>query len=83
MDAVGTVQPLRHSIRMAAKLLGMGPDAVRILAKAGTLTPIFPAGKGRGKKMYLIPAEVEAYATGGLEGVVEYRKSLAKKGKTK
>jgi len=61
----------------------MGPDAVRILAKAGTLTPIFPAGKGRGKKMYLIPGEVEAYATGGLEGVVAYRKRLAKRKSTK
>ncbi len=76
--AAETIQPLRYSVRTAARLLGMGPDAVRVLAKAGTLTPLYPAGRGRGKKVYLLPDEVHAYATGGLEGVVAYRKRKRK-----
>lgn len=73
------VKTLRYPIKTAAKVLGVTPDAVRTLAKAGTLTPIYPAGTGKGKKIYLHPAEVEAYATGGLAGVVKYREKLAKR----
>jgi len=59
----------------------MTPNAVRQLAAARVLTAIYPAGTGKGKKIYLNPDEVDAYAAGGVEGAVMYRKKQAKKKK--
>jgi hypothetical protein len=82
MKPAGTLKPLRLTARSAGELLDLSPDAVRILGKAGTLTPIYPAGEGHGKKVYFATEEVEAYARGGLAGVVAYREKQSKR-KTK
>lgn len=84
MQTAHAIQPLRLSMKTAAVKLGLTSEGVRGLVQAGVLNPLTPNGRGRGKRMYLLPAEVEAYALGGLEGVVEYRKNLKRKaGKAK
>jgi hypothetical protein len=79
--AAKTLQPMRYSMRTAAEVLNVSPHQVRVLAKSGVLTPIYPAGQGRGKKTYVLPGEVQAYARGGLAGVVAYREKQARKRK--
>lgn len=73
------VQPLRLKVASAAKMCDVTPGQIRHLIKAGILTAIWPDGNGGGKKPYLIPAEVRAYATHGLAGVVRYREQQARK----
>ncbi len=79
MQVAEPVKPLRLSMATAAKMLGLTSEGVRGLVEAGIFRPLTPNGRGRGKRMYLIPGEVEAYATGGLEGVVNYRKKQRSK----
>jgi hypothetical protein len=76
---VETTKSARLSVRSVADKLDVTPSYVRTLARAGALTPIYPGGQGRGKKLYLITAEVDAYMTGGIEGVIAYRKRAKKK----
>ena len=73
------VKPLRLRVPTVAKLLDVTPNMVNHLIKSGTLTAVYPTGKGNGKKPYLNPGEVEAYALSGVEGVVDYRRKQAKR----
>lgn len=79
MKTAGTLQPLRMGLGNAAELLNISIDGVRKLIDAKVLTPILPNGRGRGKRMYVYPGEVEVFATEGLEGVVDYRRKQAKR----
>lgn len=78
MQATQPARPLRYSVATAARLLDVTPQTVRDLLRTKVLTPIESTG-GMRPKSYLDPGEVAAYATGGLEGVVAYRKKHAKK----
>lgn len=77
----GTLKPMRLDMKSAGELLSLTADGIRKLIQSGVLTGLTPNGRGRGKRMYVLPGEVEAYATGGLEGVVNYRKAQTKKAK--
>jgi hypothetical protein len=68
-------------VKTAAALLDVNPQTVRDLVRAGVLTGIEATPHATGKKVYLLPAEVEAYGTGGVEGVVEFRKKQRGKAK--
>lgn len=72
-------KPLRIKVASAAKLLDLKLEAVRDLIHDGTFTAIAPNGRGRGRRLYLIPAEVEAYATGGREAVEKLRAKRGRK----
>jgi excisionase family DNA binding protein len=81
MQAAQPVKPLRYSVSTAAKLLDVTGQAVRELVRSGVLTGIEAKAHARGRKVYLDPAEVEAYARGGLAGVVAYREKQSRKRK--
>jgi len=68
------VQPLRITTRTAATMLDLKLDAVRRLIKQGVFTPLVPSGRGRGKRLYLRPEEVQAYAEGGVGAVSAIKK---------
>jgi hypothetical protein len=72
-------KPLRIKVASAAKLLDLKLEAVRDLIHDGTFTAIAPNGRGRGKRLYLVPAEVEAYATGGRAAVEKVRAKRGRK----
>lgn len=65
--------PLRLSVTSAGEILDLAPTAVRDLIHNGTFTVLAPNGRGRGKRLYLLPDEVRAYATGGREAVEKLR----------
>lgn len=67
-------RPLRLSVTSAGEVLDLAPSAVRDLIHNGTFTALAPNGRGRGKRLYLLPVEVEAFATGGREAVEQLRK---------
>lgn len=67
------VKPLRVRPRVAAKMLGLEYQTVRMLVVEGVFTVLWPDGRGRGCKSYLLGAEVEAFAFGGREAVVKLR----------
>jgi len=69
MTAATDPKPLRIPLPEAARMLRITPDWLRRLAHDGVFTVVRPSGVGSGKRMYLIPAEVEAFATGGAEAV--------------
>lgn len=73
-----TLTPLRVRPRQAAVLLGMEWNTVRKLILADVFTAIRPDGSGRGKKVYLLYAEVQAFATGGREAVAKMRAQKAR-----
>lgn len=73
MSVMTERKPLRMGLPEAARLLTLTPDYLRRLANSGVFTVFRPNGKGGGKRMYLIPAEVEAFATGGPDAVAELR----------
>lgn len=69
-------KPLRLSVTTACEMLDLAPSAVRALFENGTFTCLAPHGRGRGKRLYLVPAEVEAYAVGGRDAVEKIRAAL-------
>lgn len=71
------VRPLRIPLGEAAARLCSGLDHVRDLIHSGVLTVIAPNGRGRGKRLYVLPDEVEAYALGGREAVERLRAAKA------
>jgi hypothetical protein len=68
-------RPLRLPLPEAARMLRLTPDYLRRLVNDGVFSVIRPNGVGVGKRMYLLPAEVEAFATGGIGAVAEMRKN--------
>jgi hypothetical protein len=63
-------KPLRLKLRSAAALLDVSVNYLRIkLLRQGLFTEVRPYGYGRGRPVYLLTEEVEAYATGGLQGL--------------
>lgn len=83
---VGT-QRHTFSLPTVAQVLGKTQQEVRELTRHGVLTAVDPGTRtkakclGKYKKWHYDPAEVEAYRLGEVEGVVEYRKRLKRKGK--
>lgn len=73
------MKPLRVRPRVAAKLLGLEYQTVRMLIVEGVFTVFWPDGRGRGCKSYLMHDEVEAYAFGGREAVAELRAKQGRK----
>lgn len=71
-------QPLRISVTSAGELLDLTPHRIRELLDDGTFTALAPNGRGRGKRLYLLPAEVEAFAVGGRAAVEKLRAKKAK-----
>lgn len=69
------VEPLRIRVKAAAAMLSLEPVYLYELIRDGVFTAIRPHGKGRGKQVWLVPAEVRAYATGGREAVARLRKN--------
>lgn len=69
-----TVTPLRLKVKDAATMLGLELQYVYKLTRDGVFTPLRPNGKGRGKRYYLLPGEVEAYARGGVAAVKAWRR---------
>jgi len=72
---VATSDVLRVKASEAARRLGLNPQYLYALVRDGVFTPIRPSGKGPGKKLYLLPAEVEAFATGGKDAVAKLREN--------
>lgn len=72
--AAELLEPLRYSPREAAHLLQIDDMSLYRLIREGVFTAIRPNGKGPGKRVWVLGAEVRAYATGGRAGVERYRK---------
>lgn len=70
--------PLRLKAADAARRLSLNPIYLYQLVREGVFTGIRPNGKGPGKKLYLLPAEVEAFATGGKAAVEKLRAKMRK-----
>ena len=64
-------KPLRWAVRLAAEKLGVSTQTVIKMAKANLFTVLRGGPAGHGRRMYLRPAEVEAFAAGGLEALAE------------
>ena len=60
-------------------MLSIHYETVRKLITRGVFTAIRPNGKGIGKRIYVLPEEVAAYAIGGAKGVEEYREERRRK----
>lgn len=75
--------PARLTVRQAAEALSVGPATVRRLVRVGQLSAVYPHGRGVGKRFYLDPAEVEAYARGGARAAAAHRskRTKARKGR--
>lgn len=71
-------RPLRLPLPEAARMLRLTPDYLRRLTHEGVFTLVRPNGSGAGKRIYLLPAEVEAYAVGGADAVAELKSQKAK-----
>lgn len=69
-----SVEPKRYTMRMAAQALVCHYETVRKLVADGTLRPLPQSReRGRGVRVYLSPAEVNAYAEGGRAAVERLR----------
>ena len=77
--SVRETKPIRIRISIAAVMLGCSYEHVRRLIYDDTFTVVRPAGRGNGKPVYVLTAEVEAYAAGNLELLAELRASNAKR----
>lgn len=67
------VTPLRVKPADAAAQLAIHYETLRDLIGRGLFTVIAPKGRGVGKRVYLLPDEVEVYAVGGEDALREYR----------
>lgn len=77
--STSTIEPLRMSLKDAAALMALDVGTVRNLVYDDVFTVIAPFGRKKGRRIYLVPAEVRAYATGGAKAVA----ALRKKGRAK
>lgn len=75
MSETGTVaQPLRYKPKEAAALLGLDVQTLYKLLRGGVFTAVRPHGRGPGRPIYLVPAEIQAYATGGPAAVLALKR---------
>jgi hypothetical protein len=79
--AFAPLKPIRMSPDQAADYIGgIGAAYIRNkLIPAGVFTPIRPFGFGKGKRVYLLTEEVEAYAYGGEQAVKDLRSKRKRK----
>lgn len=66
-------EPVRYSVKAAARVLSLDPNYVYQLIADGHITGHHPNGKGPGKRVYLDAGEVHAYAKGGSDAARQYR----------
>lgn len=71
-------RPIRLPLGDAALMLGLSLDYLRRLVHRGVFTVMRPNGVGSGKRMYLVPDEVEAFAAGGADAVAKLKSQKAK-----
>jgi len=65
---------LRMTVEDAAEALRLEPEAVRRHIRRGNLAASTDSGKrGPSQRLYLDPAEVEAFAMGGAPAAKDYR----------
>ena len=71
-EAAG-IKPLRIKPSEAATMLRIHYETLRDLIGRDLFTVIAPKGRGIGKPIFLIPDEVEVYATQGEDALREHR----------
>ena len=71
--------PFRVTIKHAADLFLLSTQTVNRMANAGVFTVVRGGPTAHGRRLYLLPAEVKAYATGGLDALAVVKAATAAK----
>jgi hypothetical protein len=71
--AASAPAPVRVNGVTAAQTLGISYPTMQRLLRRGVLTPIYPDGPGKGKRVYLDVRELELYGRGEMAQLREYQ----------